>query len=278
MTRRGGRGGYTLLEFLVAMVMMAILAPGINMALRTAITGMERAEAQAARGQQVRAAFDVLDRDIRYAFLPTSPAAAQATEPSPTTQTTQETASWFVGTDDSNGGYDADGLELITNSGGVTYNEMVANLDVEQLPAPPSTALQVAYSLEQSQTGDTYDLVRRWRSPPSPTGDREDLTQEEVVVSGVSGFNLEYYDPNQEMWTDSWDTTVDTEAGLPTAVRITLTFHDAGGDDVYTTTVPIEGGQEMPSSQTTTAGTGAGGATAPPAASSAFSRLRSIRR
>jgi len=254
VTVRSGRSGYTLLEFLVAMVIAGTIAPGVILALRAGTVALERAEAHAARLQDVRAIFDILSRDIRYATLSPATASTQTsttgTDAGTTAETgTEQTTTWFVGTDDTSGNISVDSLELITRSGRISYAEMVSDNPPDVALEPPGDLVQVAYNLEPSETANTYVLVRRHRTPPSPDGDRTDLTVEEVVAEGLSGLDLTYYDGTE--WLDSWDTTLDTEAGLPLAVRITIVFEDANGRDVYTTTVPVYDAQQGTSTTTT---------------------------
>lgn len=244
---RRGNSGYTLLEFLVAMVIMGIITPGVTLALRAATVAMDRSEARAARMQQVRAAFDVLTRDISYAVLPSASQSSSASEDS---STISEPTSWFVGTDDSSGNADTDSLEIITASGRVGYAEMLADNTSDAAEEPPSYLVQVVYSLEPSESGEGFNLIRRHRSPPSPDGDRSDLLVEEVVVRGVSGLNFSYFDGTD--WLDSWDTTLDTELGLPLAVRIVLTIREGNTEEVYITTVPV---YSASSSSTSSGGT-----------------------
>ena len=252
--KRRRNSGYTLLEFLVAMVIMGIITPGVTLALRAATVAMDRSEARAARMQQVRAAFDVLSRDISFAVLPS---ASQGSSTSDST-TISEPTSWFVGSDDSSGNIDTDSLEIITASGRVGYAEMLADNTPDAAEEPPSYLVQVAYSLEPSESGEGFDLIRRHRSPPSPDGDRSDLLVEEVVVKGISGLDFSYFDGTD--WLDSWDTTLDTELGLPVAVRITLTIREGNTEEVYITTVPV---YSASSSSTSSSGTSSSAGQAP---------------
>lgn len=249
------RSGYTLLEFLVAMVIAGTIAPGVILALRAGTVALERAEARAARLQVVRAVFDLMTRDIRYATLSPAFASTQTSTTGTGADTTadtstEQTTTWFVGTDDTSGNVSVDSLEIIARSGRISYAEMISNNPPDVVLEPPGDLVQVAYSLEPAATGNTFVLIRRHRTPPSPDGDRTDLTVEEVVAEGLSGLDLSYYDGTE--WLDSWDTTLDTEAGLPLAVRITIVFQDANGRDVYTTTVPVYDAQQ--GSGTSTAG------------------------
>ncbi|MGQ9523388.1 MAG: type II secretion system protein GspJ [Armatimonadota bacterium] len=255
------RSGYTLLEFLVAMVIAGTITPGVILALRAGTVALERAEARAARLQEVRAVFDALSRDIRYATLspavsPTQTSTTDATTGATTQTGTELPMAWFVGTDDTSGNLSVDSLEIITRSGRISYAEAASDNPPDVSLEPPGDLVQVAYALEPSERGNTFRLIRQRRRPPSPDGDRSDLLVEEVVAEGLSGLDFSYYDGTD--WLDSWDTTLDTEAGLPWAVRITIVFEDANGRDVYTTTVPVYEAEQT--TTTTTAQTSSLGA------------------
>ena len=70
------------------------------------------------------------------------------------------------------------------------------------------------------------DLVRR--ASPRIDNDPERGGTLDVLVPGVRGFEIRYFDDATEQWVDAWDTTQATgQTGrLPLRVRVTLTLDE----------------------------------------------------
>lgn len=64
----GGLGGFTLLEALVAIIMLAAIMAALTLALSTALRAQQTAQAQQERMGTVRAVFALITRDVQAAF------------------------------------------------------------------------------------------------------------------------------------------------------------------------------------------------------------------
>ncbi len=278
--RRDGRG-FTLIEFLVTMTMLAIITPAITMSFRTALDASARVDQRGEATAQARAVLTTITYDLENAYMPPDAASASASGASATGATTTLPKGWLIGTDSANGNASADTLSFTTLSG----RPPLALLAQGQTPAdtaePISRFQQINYSLEPGLQRDTGVLLRAFASPPGE--DTTATTDEELLSDQVLALNFEYFDGT--VWADAWDTTqpstsTSTSAtagangedpnalpGLPRAIRVTVTLLTASGPQTYTTTVALAMADASTSkieSEATTpqgaAGTPAGGA------------------
>jgi prepilin-type N-terminal cleavage/methylation domain-containing protein len=82
-----------------------------------------------------------------------------------------------------------------------------------------SDQLEVEYSLGQDDDGEP-SLIRRVKYAIDEQPGRGGI--EEVVVSGVDRFELEYFDKEQEDWRSEWDVTIDDAIEKREALKLVL--------------------------------------------------------
>ncbi len=105
-------------------------------------------------------------------------------------------------------------------------------------------ACEVGYQLLDHRGDDDVrgmDLVRR--ESPRIDADPTQGGVVDVLIAGVKGFELRYFDEATDQWTDLWDTTQGTgQTGrLPQRVRVTLTLEEGASREerVYRTETPL---------------------------------------
>ncbi len=181
--------GFTLLELVVALAMVAILAGGLYASLRIAFRAQASSEQAIAPARTAALAFELIGTDIRNALPPGNVLVGA-----------------FVGTDGTDErGRDGDDL-FFYNTG-----------DAPEHPSGNGEIKSVELSVEVPDGSNDHVLLRRvTRNLLSQIAVDPD---EEVICRGVAGFNLRYYDGMQ--WQDSWDSSQQDNA-LPLAVEVTL--------------------------------------------------------
>jgi type II secretion system protein J len=227
----GRRGGFTLMEFLVAMAMFAIIMPALTIAFRTSLNAGERIDRRSVGTSEARAVMAIVTEDLKNAYMPSTTGAG-----------------WLIGTDSSSGSAPADSLSLTTMSGRASIMTLSQGLTPADTDQPMSVFQQVNYSLVPGLQSNSSILVRAFASPPGT--DSTATTDETQLSDRVTGLNFEYFDGTT--WNDTWDTTqpqtttgTDANAAqtttppLPLAIRVTIGFATPDGQQTYTTTVPL---------------------------------------
>jgi type II secretion system protein J len=199
-------GGFTLLELLVAMVLMVVVASCLYTALYTGFRAHRSALQAVEPTLQALNAIELLKEDILGVLPPGD---------------SNSLAGAFIG-EDSGGtkGVDADSLEFYTThvyagddsvSGGIGKIELL----LEEEDAEDRQRNYTTYKLVRDVT--TNLLARR---EPEPV--------EQVLCRDVVSLNLRYYDG--ENWVDEWDSSEDSNS-LPLAVEvdIEIAYHRKSG-------------------------------------------------
>jgi len=188
------RKGFTLIEMLVAMAMIAVLAGSLYASMRIAFAARITSEAALAPVTAAEAVFDALGRDLACALPPTGILAGP-----------------FIGTDadDSATGLPSDTAEFSTRPMST------------QGTAPG--IIRVSYGL----AADGEAKAVRRQVTVNLLAPEEPQPQEEILCRGVSAMNLRYFDGAD--WFDMWDSTA---AGgiLPTAVEVVLRIAGREGE------------------------------------------------
>jgi len=193
--RRAVRG-FTLLELLVAMLLVSIIALTMAGSLRIAFKARDSAEAAVAPARGADVAADILRVDLESALLPRGLFAGA-----------------FVGSDGTGGsGLDSDSLSF---HAAVPAGDEAIDL-AKGLPQGDIRRVELALTT----LPDTNDsaLVRRVKHN-LVTQVETDQTHDEVLCRHVVGFGLRYFDGLT--WRDSWDSTQE-ENRLPQAVEVIL--------------------------------------------------------
>lgn len=211
--RRDARrqAGFTLLEMLIALVIMGVLAVSVYSTLRISFRARKSALAAVGPARSAATALSLLRRDLESALQPKGLLAGE-----------------FVGEDEvGGGGLASDVLRFHTCSA-------VAELSYGDLQEPEEgTTMLSAYGgdpkpvggdvqkiefllVEDKNTGD-FNLVRNVTRNLLAQTEPEPL--EQVICRDVVSFNIRYLDGSE--WVDSWDSGQQEDA-LPPAVEVSL--------------------------------------------------------
>jgi general secretion pathway protein J len=184
------RRGFTLLEMLVALAIIAVLAGALYASLRTGLQAQQRAEASVAPARTAMLALEMVGVSLESAPPPTGVLAGA-----------------FIGEDETEEGGD---VVSFFAAGGAAAAERAGIRKIE-----------IALRADERETGRKM-LVRRVTAnllaPKTPE------PAEEVLCRDVLGLNLRYFDGTD--WVDSWDSTT-RDNTLPFAVEATLRIRTA---------------------------------------------------
>ena len=191
---------FTLLELLVAMVLMVVTAACLYTALYTGFRARRSALRAVEPTLQAINAIELLKQDIFGVLAPTGSLAGA-----------------FVGTDAGGiKGVDADYLEFYTTHTFADDDEVAGGLG------------KIELVLEEDADSDdgTYKLLRRVTTNLLSPKTIDPV--EQVLCRKVVSLNLRYYDSDSG-WLDDWDSTEDANS-LPNAVEIDIQVaHAANG-------------------------------------------------
>lgn len=188
-------GAFTLLELLVAMVLMVVVASCLYTALYTGFRAYRSALSAVEPTSRAINAIELLKQDI-HGILPPDGVLAGA----------------FLGTNSAGiKGVDTDGLEFYTTSVYADAEQVAGGLGKIELVLE-----------EDADTDDgTYRLIRRVTTNLLPPRDVD--PEEHVLCRDVVSLNLRYFDGAG--WYDEWDSTADANS-LPLAVEIDIQVAD----------------------------------------------------
>ena len=221
--REDALSGFTLVELLVALVLVSVVVGGIVAAFSTSLTTWRLAQKSADLAQEARTILGLVARDLRAASL--GPA------DSPTgVFITEET-----------------GLRFTTSSAilnRLTYSTFEPTETASEYPVSDQADVKY-FQLGGSDTLRAgFYRVERFL-PPYDDYDVEEIFEpgeRDLVSPNVSELNLRYFDG--QAWSETWDTTQAEVAAhrLPWAVEVELHLRDPEKRDsehVYHTIVPI---------------------------------------
>jgi type II secretion system protein J len=183
--------GFTLLEMLVAMLMMVSIASCLYTALSTGFRAYHAAQQAVGPTSQAIDAIELLKQDID-GVLPPGGVLAGA----------------FIGTNEIGmKGVDTDSLEFYTTHVYASDEQITGGID------------KIELLLEDNAEGGygTYMLVRRVTANLLPPKDVE--PEEQILCRNVASLNLRYFDGDN--WVDDWDSTNDANS-LPLAVEMDI--------------------------------------------------------
>jgi prepilin-type N-terminal cleavage/methylation domain-containing protein len=212
-TRFRAMRGFTMIELIVALAMVAVIAASLSSTLWTAYHTARSAEAAAVPTDRAEAALDILAGDLQNALEPQiQPASSLVGCP---TVASNEEATAFLGTEeqDSRGHPDDDVVFFTTAESPV---HVYANGEVKC----------VEYKVIQPLRSSDFVLVRRVTRNLLPINGQNPATDEEVVCTGVDSFSVQYsydgvtFNPTT-LTPDSWDASQEDNT-IPAAVKVTL--------------------------------------------------------
>jgi len=203
---RSARSAFTLLELVLAMLIVATLIPVLYAALHSAFNAKTKAEAAVEPARTAELSMDIIRQDLGDALAPTG-----------------QLANTFEGTQGKDDrGREADDLQFCSTADSPQH--AAANGEVKFIELTVMTAPNGDHLLVRK-------VIRNLLSP------QESATQAvppgnpdvEVICRGVGGLSFRYFDGSN--WDTTWDyTTLDYTA--PAAVEVTLTLDRPGGHSV----------------------------------------------
>jgi general secretion pathway protein J len=220
--RRATRG-FTLMEVMVAVSIVALMGTMVAMAFQTGINAKEVVEAEADHYRMLRVAMTRMSREIGSAFVSDRYDGRRYRD-----QNDRPTN--FVG--------EQDRLLFTTFAHQRMYTD-----------AKESDQAVVEYFVETSSergARSRQDLKRRVNPNVEGRMDRGGST--DVLFEGVKSVEFAYWDSERKEWEDEWDTRrTDQKSKLPTRVRITLVAVDETGKEArYTTQTRLMLNTELP--------------------------------
>ena len=184
-------GAFTLLELLVAMVLMVVVASCLYTALYTGFRAYRSAQLAVEPTLQAINAIELLKEDID-GVLPPGSALAGA----------------FIGTDSGGTkGVDADSIEFYTTHIFANDQQLVGGLG----------KIELLLEADPNVKDGSYLLVRRLTT--NLLAPKEVQPEEQVLCRRVVSMNLRYFDGSG--WVDGWDSTADANS-LPRAVEVDI--------------------------------------------------------
>ena len=211
--RAQGQGGFTLLELLVSMAilafMMVIAWSTISSTANTKVHTQEVSE----RTHELRVAMAMMVRDFGHAYL-------SANED----QNRTERRTMFVGQPKG----DVDELRFST----MGHRLMWADTDESE------QTLIAYYEAEDREDSSKTNLIRHESRRLSNEQWEREPADKEVLLRDITKVKFEYFEWRDEEWKERWNSTqADAEAGrLPTRVKITVTAKLPSGNDITLTT------------------------------------------
>lgn len=206
--------GFTIIEVLIAVVLLAIISLLLWQSMGGAIASKERSEKRDATYRGADVVLNRMTRQLSMGVLYTSLEFLGLSAASE-----QMTKSVFIG---ENAG-DQDKLTFDTFSH-IRYLKDTKESDLAE----------VTYFLEKSADEDAgpdeFDLKIREKSPLDNEPDKGGKVM--TLLDGVKELNFRYYDQTKNEFKDEWDTTkIDYGNRLPRAVEITLVLKDPIDED-----------------------------------------------
>ena len=189
--RGGPCGGFTLLEILMTLAILAVLATLVYSSFDASVRAMEQVDREVEPYRQVRTILSRMSEEISMAYW-----TDRNTRPDPV----------FVGRDGVMEGQPWDSLRF-TSLSHFRYLEDEAASDLTLLE----------YELAASPEGQTVLLHR---SSPNLYRFLEDSDERFILGEGISGLNLRYFDGRE--WVNLWEAA--DRKGLPEGVEIEVYF------------------------------------------------------
>jgi type II secretion system protein J len=196
--RHRHHSGFTLLELMLALMIVAFLVPILYNSLRGGFRVKADAETAVEPARTAEAAMDWLRTDF-----------ANSVPPSTSARSLQGPFTGTDGKDDR--GCDGDDVQFFTTADSPLHdinNGEVKSIELTIITAPSGQHVLVRYAVR--------DLISSFAPNPDV----------EVICNGIDGFNVRYFDGTN--WTDTWDSTQEDNV-LPAAVEITITLDRPNG-------------------------------------------------
>ena len=195
------RRGYTLIEVLLAATMGAMMVVLAAQVFQTTINARARVIEVGTEIGALRRAYETIDRDMHSATVPPDDSGLQF------------------------------GLSATAAGGGTDVLQFAAVVGEPLLAQRQvNETVLVQYSIQEDPRDGRPTLFRYETPYPiqegGSAGQSPDTRQQPLLV-GVTGAVYRFYDSTQQAWVDTWDGVT----GLPTAIRLDLTFQPRPEDE-----------------------------------------------
>lgn len=205
------QNGFTLIEVLVAVVLLAVISFLIFQGMGTSAASKDRFEKREGAFRSASLALDRLSRDLTMTVLYSDVEMLGLSS-----SAEQMTKSVFIGVN--NGDQDKLTFETFSH---IRYLKDSKESDLAEV----SYFLEPQTEEEEESRGNLYALKKREASPPD--AEPEEGGSVITLLEGVKELNLRYYDLKKVEFSDEWDSTkVDYLNKLPDAVEISLVMQD----------------------------------------------------
>ncbi len=217
------RGGFTLMEVVIAISITAFIGVVIGVSFNTTIVNKDVIEGQAEHYRMLRTAMNRMVREIGGAYV-------SDRYDSKRYRDAYDRPTNFVG--------NRDKLLFTTFSHQRLYSD-----------AKESDQMVVEYQVKSSndpKAKGRTDLMRREKVLLEERMERGG--SEDSLFEGAKKIEFQYWNSERKQWEDEWDTRrTERKAILPTRVKITLTAIDENGKEVrYATQARIMLNTELP--------------------------------
>ncbi len=200
---RNARRGFTLLEVVVAIALLALIGVLTFETVANALDARDWLEKDDDANQSARIAMDRLHRDFELAWL------------TPNIQAVNTFKTIFIAKNE-----DPDQIWFTS----LSHRRIHQN-------ARESDETEITYWTEDDPNADNALVLLRREAPRIDQEPEKDGTILPLAY-GVKTFNVRFLDPTTNEWKDEWDTTgADTPYRLPRAVRIVLEMLAPDPDD-----------------------------------------------
>ncbi len=184
------RGGFTLLELVIAMGMVAVLAVSLYASLRIGFKAQASSEAAVEPARTASLALDLIQQDLANSLTPNNLAG---------------NFEGTSGTDDRNKEDDDINFYSTTDS----PQHATANGEIKN----------VELTVIEPQNSSDHVLVRRVARNLPPLNQETETPDVEVICRNVGAFSVQYWDGTE--WDQTWDSTQEDNQ-LPVAVEVML--------------------------------------------------------
>jgi type II secretion system protein J len=205
MHQSHGRGkGFTLLELMLAITLVATIMVVLYMVLHSTLAVSSSVQEVIARSEIGPAILNIIRRDLEGAFLP------------------DDKKEYFVGQDKILSA-NADRIDFVTMA--LSYDRLTDDPQEKPRWIP---IVESGYQLRLNQQNASYMVLYRREDPFI---DEEPLKGGKLVelYDRITNFNLQYYDGQQ--WVDEWN-NLKQNKGLPHAVKIELGLEPMPSEDL----------------------------------------------
>lgn len=214
MRRRRGEAGFTLIEVIIAIAVMALMMVVAWGSVVQTMNAKRQFERQQDRYREARSAMQRMAGDLESAYI------SQNED-----TTVMDRRTFFEG--DASG--DVQGLKFTT----FAHQRLYADANESD-----QTVISY-YAASDRQNRSITNLMRRETKRLGFNEKPENIPGEaDVLFSNIGKLKLSYFDVKDNDWKDTWNShgTETTANRLPDRVRIEMTFPDENGKDVTLTT------------------------------------------